>query len=136
MAFPAGHLASVRVEYVSAASVKLAIPLHSCTARLPHNSSADTGVDVTISADLTVSFGNPNGIGGLSSGTEATDAFYEVWLGAQAAGANPGLMFVKVGTAAVWPAGYDYRILLVSVENSSGDIVSFPPISSQPYLQQ
>ena len=136
MAFPAGHLANARIEYVGAASVMLATPLHACTARVMHNSSADVGVDVTISTDLTVSFGNPNGIGGLDTGTEAADAYYEVWLGAKAAGADPGLMFVKVGTSGTWPAGYDYRMLLVTVQNSSGDIVSFPPIVSQPYMQQ
>ncbi len=74
---------------------------------------------VNLTVDITVTEAN-----GLDTGSEATDAWYYIWVIAKADGTTAGLLSIS-STAPTMPATYTFKALVGAVRNTSGDFVAF-----------
>ena len=75
--------------------------------------------NVNLTVDITVS-----GVNGLDTGSEATDAWYYLWVIAKVDGTEAGLLSIS-STAPTMPATYTFKALVGAVRNTSGDFLPF-----------
>ena len=80
---------------------------------------------VNLTVDITVA-----GANGIDTGSEATDAWYYIWVIAKADGTTAGLLSTS-STAPTMPATYTFKALIGAVRNTSSDFLPFKQLDNK-----